>query len=265
MGGYSTLWKCHWMDEPLVPNTGRMIDYWLGGTHHFAADVRAADAFAADASPGPAVVYRMLRGFIGRAARHVASQGIERFVVFGAGIPTRGNVHEAVPRARVVYTDFDPVNVRLGREILANSPSATYLPCDAADLSTLDTDAVHRFLGDGPFGLVFVGLSALLDDARLARALAGLARWAPPDSRLIFDFDGEALAGATEALALARASFGASESALHLRSPAAFQQLIAPWHIEPPGMVPVALWRPDAAPPPYEAERVFMYGGVARR
>lgn len=252
------------MDEPFAPNTGRMIDYWLGGTHHFASDARAADAFAAGASPGPAVVYRMLRGFIGRAARHVASQGIDRFVVFGAGIPTRGNVHEAVPHARVVYTDFDPVNVRLGREILASSSSAMYLQCDAADLSTLDHDAVRRFLGAGPFGIVFVGLSALLDDARLAGALAGLAAWAPADSRLIFDFDGEALAGATEALELARASFGASESALHLRGAAAFERLIAPWRIEPPGMVPVALWRPDAAPPPYDANRVFMYGGVAR-
>jgi hypothetical protein len=253
------------MDEPLTPNTGRMIDYWLGGTHHFAADIRAADAFAAGASPGPAVVYRMLRGFIGRAARHVASEGIGRFVVFGAGIPTRGNVHEAVPHARVVYTDFDAVNVRLGSEILANHSSATYLHCDAADLSTLDSDAARRFLGEGPFGLVFVGLSALLDDARLARALASLHAWAPSGSRLIFDFDGEALAGAAESLELARASFGASESPLHLRGPAAFERLVAPWRIEPPGMVPVALWRPDSAPPPYDADRVFMYGGVAHQ
>lgn len=251
------------MDDPLLPNTGRMIDYWLGGKHHFAADARAADAFAAGASPGPAVVYRMLRGFIGRAARHIASQGIERFVVFGAGIPTRGNVHEAVPGARVVYTDFDAVNVRLGTEILANSASAMYLHCDASDLSTLDQGAVRRFLGDGPLGIVFVGLSALLDDARLAQAFTGLARWAPPESRLIFDFDGEALVGDTEALELARASFGASESALHLRAPAAFPRLIAPWRIEPPGMVPVVLWRPDSPPPPYDADRVFMYGGVA--
>lgn len=253
------------MDEPRAPNTGRMIDYWLGGRHHFAADANAADAFAAGASPGPAVVYRMLRGFIGRAARHLAREGVERFVVFGAGIPTRGNVHEAVPQARVVYTDFDPVNVELGREILAGSSSAIYLHCDAADLSTLDTRAVEAFLGDGTRGLVFVGLSALLDDARLARALTSLHAWAPPDSRLIFDFDGEALTAADEALALARASFGASESPLHLRAPAAFEPSIAPWRIEPPGIVPVALWRPDAAPPPYDAAGVFMYGGVARR
>lgn len=253
------------MDETQIPNTGRMIDYWLGGKHHFEADVRAADAFAAGASPGPAVVYRMLRGFIGRAARHIASQGIARFVVFGAGIPTRGNVHEAVPQARVVYTDFDEVNVRLGREILANSTSAMYLHCDAADLSTLDQEAVRRFLGEGPLGIVFVGLSALLDDVRLAGAFAGLGAWAPPESRLVFDFDGEALTGATEALELARASFGATESPLHLRGPAAFARLIAPWVVEPPGIAPVALWRPDSAPPPYEADRVFMYGGVARR
>ncbi|MGH3174059.1 MAG: SAM-dependent methyltransferase [Streptosporangiaceae bacterium] len=52
--------------------------------------------------------------FIGRVARHVATEGgIRQFLDLGGGLPTQTNVHEmaqqVVPDACVVYVDIDPV------------------------------------------------------------------------------------------------------------------------------------------------------------
>ncbi|MGC5051752.1 SAM-dependent methyltransferase [Micromonospora sp. DT48] len=81
------------MVEPEQPSTARMIDFWLGGAHHHPVDVAAAHAF--EQAYGPcAPVFRELRAFLGRAVRAIAATGVDGFLVFGAGVPTMGNVHE---------------------------------------------------------------------------------------------------------------------------------------------------------------------------
>lgn len=153
--------------EPTIPNTGRILDYWLGGTHHFPADVAAAQAFDAIYGQFPQV-FRVLRNYIGRAARFIYSQGVEQFLVLGSGIPTQGNVHEAVPEAKVLYTDIDPVNVELGQQILAQTPNAQYTFCDATNLSTLDQRDVEAILDlSRPLGLVVIGVSVFIPDEQL--------------------------------------------------------------------------------------------------
>ncbi len=81
------------MKAPSVPNTGRMVDYWLGGSHYFPIDVEAAKLFE-DAYPNFQVFFKKLRDFNGRASRYIESQGINRFIVFAAGVPTCGNVSQ---------------------------------------------------------------------------------------------------------------------------------------------------------------------------
>nr|WP_254909647.1 SAM-dependent methyltransferase [Micromonospora sp. NBS 11-29] len=97
------------MAEPDRPSTARMIDHWLGGRHHRAVDVAAAAAFEAAYGPCQAI-FRSLRDFLGRAVRAVAAEGVDGFLVFGAGVPTRGNVHEVAPEATVLYTDIGTVD-----------------------------------------------------------------------------------------------------------------------------------------------------------
>ena len=125
------------MTEPEAPSTARMIDYWLGGSDHFPVDVAAARAF--ESAYGPcADIFRSLRAFSGRAVRHLAAGGIDRFLVFGAGIPTRGNVHEQAPGARVLYTDIDPQIVAAGAGIVAGTAGVGYVRGDATDLAAID-------------------------------------------------------------------------------------------------------------------------------
>ncbi|NJL58199.1 hypothetical protein HC928_26100 [bacterium] len=83
-------------------------------------------------------VFRTLRGYQTWMTRYIAGQGIDQFLVFGAGIPTGLHVHEVVPQARTLYTDIDPLCVQYGQQILADIPTADYIICDITDLASLD-------------------------------------------------------------------------------------------------------------------------------
>ncbi|KAB1942815.1 hypothetical protein F8271_11075 [Micromonospora sp. ALFpr18c] len=231
------------MGEPDQPSTARMIDYWLGGAHHFPVDVAAATAF--EQAYGPcAPVFRELRAFLGRAVRAIAAQGVDGFLVFGAGVPTMGNVHEVAAEATVLYTDVDPVTIRLGQRILAGSDRAGYGFGDATDIGTIDPAQLHRFVpgwGRRPVGVVFLGLAAFLDDDTLTRTLDELYAAAAPGSLLAVDFDTEELAAHPQALAMMGPAF-------RMRPPAAFAPLLGRWAPTADGIVPVNRWRPDGVP-----------------
>lgn len=227
--------------EPMIPNTGRILDYWLGGTHHFAADKAAAGAFDAINGDFPRV-FRVLRDFIGRASRYIAAQGVDQFLVLGSGIPTQGNVHEAVPSAKVLYTDIDPVNVELGSKILASSPSAAYGYCDASDFSTLDPALVERVLGPKRrIGVIVVGCAVFVPDDKLRALYAALHAWAPAGSFLGFDFDSRELENYPAALAMLGDGF-------FMRTPDEFAPLLGPWQTTEDGIAPVAAWRSEGPP-----------------
>ncbi|MET8367065.1 SAM-dependent methyltransferase [Micromonospora sp. NPDC005194] len=245
------------MDEPDEPSTARMIDFWLGGKHHFDVDVAAATAF--EQAYGPcAPVFRELRAFLRRAVRAMVEQGVDGFLVFGAGVPTMGNVHEVAAEATVLYTDVDPVTIRLGQRILADSDRAGYGYGDATDIGTIDPAQLHRFVpgwGRRPVGVVFLGLAAFLDDATLTRTLDELFAAAAPGSLLAVDFDTEELAAHPQALAMMGPEF-------RMRPPAAFAPLLGRWTPTSDGIVPVHRWRP--AGPPADVPDAF-HGVLATR
>ncbi|PWU53763.1 hypothetical protein DLJ47_15390 [Micromonospora sp. S4605] len=245
------------MVEPDQPSTARMIDFWLGGEHHFPVDVAAARAF--EQAYGPcAPVFRELRAFLGRAVRAIVADGVDSFLVFGAGVPTMGNVHEVAPEATVLYTDVDPVTIRLGQRILAGSDRAGYGYGDATDIGTIDPAQLHRFVpgwGRRPVGVVFLGLAAFLDDETLARTLDELHGAVAPGSQLAIDFDTEELAGHPAALAMMGPAF-------RMRRPEAFAPLLGRWRPTADGIAPIARWRPDGSPA--DVPDAF-HGGVAVR
>ncbi|TCC00251.1 hypothetical protein E0H26_00660 [Micromonospora zingiberis] len=245
------------MVEPDQPSTARMIDFWLGGEHHYPVDVAAARAF--EQAYGPcAPVFQSLRAFLGRAVRAIAATGVDSFLVFGAGVPTMGNVHEVATDATVLYTDVDPVTIRLGQRLLAGSDRAGYGFGDATDLGTVDPALLHRFVpgwGRRPVGVVFLGLAAFLDDDTLARTLDELYAATAVGSQLAIDFDTEELADNPQALAMMGPAF-------RMRSPAAFAPLLGRWTPTSEGIVAVPQWRPDG--PPEQVPDAF-HGVVAVR
>ncbi|MGH4025126.1 MAG: SAM-dependent methyltransferase, partial [Pseudonocardiaceae bacterium] len=110
-----------------IPSGARVYDYYLGGSHNFAVD-RAMARRAIELWPELPQIMQANRAFLRRATRYLISQGITQFLDIGSGIPTVGNVHQvaqaALPEARVVYVDIDPVAVAHSRAILDGNPRA---------------------------------------------------------------------------------------------------------------------------------------------
>ncbi len=241
--------------EPTTPNSGRMLDYWLGGRHHYPVDLAGVKVFEAVFPEFPRM-FRVLRDFIGRTSRYIHEQGVDQFLVLGAGVPTQGNVHEVVPGARVVYTDNDPHNIALGQRILAGVPGTGYTHCDAGDLTTLDMAEVTRVLGPiRRLGIIMIGVECFLADEPLRATLQKLHEMAPPGSYLAVDCDNAAVEHNPELLKMMGPDF-------HMRTAEQLAAALGPWELTEEGIKPVASWRPEGAPvdvPPY------MIGGVARK
>jgi S-adenosyl methyltransferase len=109
-----------------LANVARIYDALLGGKDNYAADREAARRLI-EVVPDAALAARNNRAFLARAVRYLTAQeNISQFLDIGAGLPTRGNVHEVAravnPRARVVYSDHDPVVVAHARALLADTP-----------------------------------------------------------------------------------------------------------------------------------------------
>lgn len=172
------------------PNNARMVDYILGGSHHFAVDRAAANAVLPLFPDGPELV-RAQRRFLQRAVSWMAeARGIHRFLDFGSGLPTNGNTHEVAldndPQARVVYTDRDPLTVTSGQQLLAAIPGVQFVQADVTDLDQLLAQPAVAALpaDDAPVGLVVVGIAMYIPPTVLTGMLARLHRWAPAGSAL---------------------------------------------------------------------------------
>ncbi|WXJ99238.1 SAM-dependent methyltransferase [Saccharopolyspora sp. ID03-671] len=95
------------------PNPGRIYDWFLGGTAHWAID-RVFGERLLGMWPQIAGVARQNRAFLRRAVLDAYDAGVRQFLDLGSGIPTMGNVHEilqdhADEPVRVVYVDCEPV------------------------------------------------------------------------------------------------------------------------------------------------------------
>lgn len=128
--------KPGWVTEGIDldrPNPARIYDYLLGGHHNFAVDRAAAEKLLEHfpvAKEGAVAQRAFLRRVIGM----VTSEGVDQFLDIGSGLPTVGNVHDlaraAIPEARVVYVDVDPVVIAHSAEMLRDDPLATIVEGD---------------------------------------------------------------------------------------------------------------------------------------
>ena len=129
------------------PSLARMYDFYLGGSHNFAADRQAAQQ-AIDFYPDIPLMMRANRAFLRRSVEYVARQGVDQFLDLGSGIPTVGPVHQIVrriqPRARVVYVDIDPITVIHSAPLLAGDPRAVAVEADIRDGQTPEAAVTTR-------------------------------------------------------------------------------------------------------------------------
>jgi hypothetical protein len=251
--------------DPEVPNAARMYDYFLGGSHNFAADrataerVKAVMPFAVDAA-------RANRFFLGRAVRFCIEEGVDQFLDLGSGIPTAGNVHEVAlglnPQARVAYVDNEPVTVASAAALLEDVPRATITMADIRDVdAVLSAPGVRDLLDlSRPVGLLMVAVLHFVPDSDDPAGLAGRYRaaLAPGSvqvlSHVTADHDSAEAAAATDL-------YRRTANPVIPRTRQQVTELFGDAELVEPGLVDASDWRPEDT---VGGQHRGFWAGVAR-
>ncbi|MFG1925520.1 SAM-dependent methyltransferase [Cryptosporangium sp. NPDC048952] len=239
------------------PNAARMYDYFLGGSHNFAADRTAAEGLLSVA-PDARDNARENRAFLRRVVGYLLDQGVRQFLDLGSGIPTAGNVHEIAhardPGSRVVYVDVEPIAVETSRRLLADTPNADVVHADLREPDTVWSQATLLDPGE-PIAILAISVLHFIpnsdDPERILGEYLARSRYLalshvvvdeapPPESE-----DGLAV-------------YARTATPVTLRDSA---QVTAFFHGHPlvePGLVPVSHWRADG-----DVEPSAIHGAVA--
>src|SRR5512142_285091 len=254
-----------------TPTAARMYDYYLGGSHNFAADRDAAEQVIA-AMPNVRRIAQANRAFLGTAVRYLLASGVQQFLDIGSGIPTVGNVHEiaqqAVPEARVVYVDLDPVAVAHSVAILADNPGATAIRADLRQPDAiLDHHAVRTTLDlTRPVGLLMVSMLQFVADDDAYRAVAHLRDALASGSRVVISHvtvDALPPASVAAATDVYRRSTTPSSA---LRDRTKILRFFEGFELVEPGLVWVSQWPPGTPADVGEhPEDIAILAGVARK
>ncbi len=235
------------------PNSGRLLDYWLGGDHNFEIDRQLARQLESN-MPVVVEMARSSRSLVKRCVEYFYARGIRAIIDFGSSLPTCENTHQVAhaldPNIKVVYSDIDPITVAYSQELLHGTPNALYLQANAANpREVLDHPETIRLLGnDRRVGFVFLNLAHMLGEDQLRAAWRTLYDWAAPGSFL-------AASNASEhwetdpTLAAIGATFKRSSQPFYGRTPAQFSELASPWQITVEGVHPNTTWGIPNPPP----------------
>ena len=209
------------------PSVARVYDYYLGGSHNFAAD-RAFGEQVLRVMPAVAPLARSNRAFLRRAVTTLAALGVRQFLDLGSGIPTVGNIHEVltdagITDAKVVYVDHDPVAVAHSRAILADVPGTAVVSADlrrpAEVLATPQVQGLFDFVADYA--------AAGAPGSHVVLSHAGLDRPLTPAEEEAWEM------------------YRKSPTPLILRTKNQIAALLGGLTVLEPGVVPTYRWRPD--------------------
>lgn len=228
-----------------------MYDYFLGGSHNFAADRELAEQ-ALSVFPDAPYVVRANRAFLRRAVTMLCSLGIDQFLDLGSGIPTVGNVHEVAhasnPAARIVYVDSDPVAAAHSAALLADEPLVQVLRADLRDpeLVLREAAADGRLDLSRPVAVLLVSVLPFIPDVDDPAGVVTAYRDGTVSGSYLSishgtnDYQPEAV-GEVEGLYTRTTQPGV------FRSRAQILDLMPGYELVQPGLVDAILWRPEAS------------------
>ncbi|MFE0458481.1 SAM-dependent methyltransferase [Kitasatospora sp. NPDC058965] len=231
------------------PAAARVYDYYLGGSHNFAADREMARK-AIELWPDLPLIMRANRAFLRRAVTYLAQQGFTRFLDIGSGIPTFGAVHEVAreiqPRARVVYVDKDPVAVAHSRLLLEHDELCSVVDADLTDPQTLlSRPEVAELLAEGePVALLLVAVLHFVTDEQDPDAILATLRDAlPPGSALAICH--ASLEGRPDQAATHQELYRRTPTPMTMRSAERIHHFFDGFEMVEPGVVYLPQWRPE--------------------
>lgn len=249
-----------------------MYDYFLGGYHNFAIDREAAEA-AITIWPELPLVMQANRAFLRRTVRFLVSQGIERFLDIGSGIPTVGNVHEVAewlnPAVRVVYVDLDPIAVAHSEFLVRGYPLVSVIQQDVTQVDELLAHPEVRALFDSgkPVAVLLSAVLHFIIDNQEAEFVCRTIRDAlSPGSYLVISHaSNEGIPPATHEQMIRL--YEKTTSPLVGRTRAQIARFFGTLDLIEPGVVHVPLWKPEGPNDLYLAEpgRGISVGAVGRK
>jgi hypothetical protein len=261
--GYSEL-------DTSTAHIARVYNYWLGGKDNFAADREAAAEVIAAYPPILASV-RAQREFLRRAVKYLAVEaGITQFLDIGTGLPTADNTHEvaqrAVPAARIVYVDNDPIVLVHARALLVSHPegATAYIDADLRDTGKILEQAAGVLDFTQPVAVMLVGVLHCIPDAdNPAGLVRRLLAAVPPGSYLVVahpasDIHATQIGGAASRLNRVM------DSGVTLRSHDQVSRFLAGLDLVDPGLVQLQRWRPDPSSTG-TSEELANYGVLGRK
>jgi hypothetical protein len=251
------------------PNSARVYDWFIGGTHNYAID-RLHGQKALDVMPWAAWACKENRRWLQRAVRYAAQQGIRQFLDLGSGMPTEGHVHEiaqsVAPDARVVYVDNEPVAVGHSEIMLENVPGAAMVAADLKNVCYVVNHPTTRELLDFARPMMLI-LAAMLhfvpSDEESERIVAGYRECLAPGSMLAMSHNSSEDQG--EELFRVQELYKNTTNPLYFRTKSEFEALFSGLELIEPGVVWTPEWRPDdAAAVPENPKDAIVLAGVAR-
>lgn len=269
-------------DEPDLerPSVARIYDWYLGGSFNYAVD-RLFGQRAVQRFPLIKPLAHANRSFLGRVVATALDAGIYQFLDLGSGIPTAGNVHEAVAahaggsKGRVVYVDHEHVAVAHAETILAGQSALDWAGIVRGDfrdpIAVLEHPTTLRLLDfTKPICVLLVSVLHFVGaetdiDRMLATYVDPLAAgsWLALSHICNDDVEGE---GAAQIAGLAGAYRRESQSPAYLRERSEIASWFDPLSLLEPGLVHLSEWRPAPSASPYEGSAGrFMWCGVGEK
>ncbi|MGW4719445.1 SAM-dependent methyltransferase [Nocardia sp. NPDC004260] len=229
--------------DPHRAHCGRIHDVLLGaGKDAYMVDREAGQELIAQARPVQ-VAARAARLFLLRAVRYLAAErGVSQIVELGSGYPCPPNLHEvartAIPTARTLYVDNDPVVAAHGNALLADADFAY------ADLT--DTDTIVRAIAKvmnpcRPLTVCLGFVAEFLPDPR--SVITAVASAAPPGSYVVLSHIGADID--TGAVERAAQIYRRYDIGFWPRTREEIAGILADCELIEPGLVPADQWRPD--------------------
>ncbi len=257
-----------------TPNVARIYDYLLGGKDNYSADREAAMELVR-LVPGALAACHGNRRFLQRAVRFLADEaGIRQFIDIGAGLPTQGNVHEvaqsAVPDARVLYVDYDPVVVSHAQALLADNRTVVAIN---RDLREPDQIIAHPALQalidlDRPVAVLLVAILHFVADDDDPHGIVGRLKAAMPSGSYLVLSHVTADDVPAEVTREVRKLYDRTTSPATPRTRVDIARFFDGLEIVPPGLTDVSAWRglSEAGRELLSDSRpTLFFGGVGRK